>query len=523
MSNIWQALATKMGRITPALTSVSDSPDELLGDLFQDVQSRRIYDDSLAFVDMVPALKLKTILKEYAETRFNPGFDLNKFVERHFEKYLGMGEAYTTNPKHTAEQHIHELWNVLRHTNYKSTGSLIGLPRPYIVSGGRYTTLFYWDSYFTMLGLAVDGQWRDVEDMVKNFAFMLRKFGHIPNGNRTYYFSRSQPPFFAPMVRLLAAEHGRQVLVEYLPYMLIEYAFWTKGQKKLRGNATGHLRVVQMPGGEVLNRYFDSKTKPRPEGYIEDIHTALAAHSRMPSQVYIDLRAAAESGWDFSSRWCTNPLDLSTICTTQIVPTDLNALLVVLEETIADAYRLLKQNGRAGRYQNRANARREAINRYCWNEKEGYYFDFNLATQQQMPHKTVAAGTLLWAGVPNQEQADRAADFMRRELLRAGGLLTTALSTGQQWDAPNGWAPLQWMAIKGLRRYNHHDLAEEIKKRWIAANLKVFNEKHKMVEKYNVADPNTAAGGGEYVLQDGFGWTNGVLLALLREDALHLQ
>jgi alpha,alpha-trehalase len=104
------------------------------------------------------------------------------------------------------------------------------------------------------------------------------------------------------------------------------------------------------------------------------------------------------------------------------------------------------------------------------------------------------------------------------DFLKSGGLITTLEETGQQWDAPNGWAPLQWVVIEGLRNYGHHALADEIKKRWVGVNLSVFKEKSKMVEKYDVAGDGGLGGGGEYPLQDGFGWTNGVLATLLDED-----
>ena len=117
-------------------------------------------------------------------------------------------------------------------------------------------------------------------------------------------------------------------------------------------------------------------------------------------------------------------------------------------------------------------------------------------------------------GVADPAKADATAETVRRELLRAGGMVTTTRNTGEQWDAPNGWAPLQWLAVSGLDRYGHDDLAETIARRWIETNRAVYQQTGKLVEKYDVVDP-AVGGGGEYDVVDGFGWTNGVLLDLM--------
>jgi alpha,alpha-trehalase len=242
------------------------------------------------------------------------------------------------------------------------------------------------------------------------------------------------------------------------------------------------------------------------------------AHDRTASKVYTDIRAAAESGWDFSSRWFLNVNDISSIHTTDIIPVDLNCLLVHLEETIADSYRLLKQPLLAKRFAARAEERRAAIQKYCWNEEKGFYFDYDFVAGKQTDCYSLAALFPLYTNVASQEQAASVYSVVSENFLRAGGLVTTLMDTGQQWDAPNGWAPLQWTSIVGLRNYGYHDFAEEVKRRWIGANLAIYSTQAKLVEKYNVLDVTGSGGGGEYPLQDGFGWTNGVLLSLLSED-----
>ena len=143
--------------------------------------------------------------------------------------------------------------------------------------------------------------------------------------------------------------------------------------------------------------------------------------------------------------------------------------------------------------------------------------DYNFHHQEPTGQLSLAAVFPLYARIATKPQADRVAERLRREFLKEGGLIATLTHNGQQWDAPNGWAPLQWVAIEGLRHYGHHDLANEIKHRWMRVNMKVFTEKHKLIEKYDVQAGHGLGGGGEYPLQDGFGWTNGVLAALLNE------
>jgi len=494
------------------------SPDEALGMLFSDVQNGRVYEDGKTFVDLVPRRRMRQIQKEYLLEKQDPNFDLLDFVSRHFYAFSGHKTAYKTDPHMTVSEHIMELWDELERRNRLDRGSLIAIPHAYVVPGGRFNEQFYWDSYFIMLGLAADGKWDKVEGMVKNFAYLIRKFGFIPTANRTYLLSRSQPPFFSHMVKLLAGHRGRRVLVEYLPYLLIEYRFWMKGRTKLSAQEhKAFARVVEMPDGVLLNRYYDNKTTPRPESLHDDLLTADGAHGRQADRVFLHLRAAAESGWDFSSRWFLDPKDIHTIHTADIVPVDLNCLLYQLELTIAEAYQLLRQPLLMRRFQVAAERRAKTIRRYCWDEENGFFGDFNFHQHTLTGNETLAGVFPLYAKIATASEAKRVAHKIKRDFLKPGGLVTSLVENGQQWDAPNGWAPLHWVTIQGLRNYGYHALANEIKKRWVTTNLKVFDEKKKLVEKYNVVDIDKLGAGGEYPLQDGFGWTNGVLAALLAE------
>jgi len=237
------------------------------------------------------------------------------------------------------------------------------LPYPYIVPGGRFNEIYYWDSYFTMLGLKESDEIDMIDNMIKNFASLINRYGFIPNGNRTYYLSRSQPPFFSLMVELLAEVKGHGVYEENLPALEKEYSYWMD-----ESGPTKH--VVKMPDGSVLNRYYDQLDIPRQESYLQDVETGQA--SKEDAQLmFRNLRSAAESGWDFSSRWFADGRNISTIHTTDLAPVDLNCLMYHLEMTLAKAYRARSDAAkndlaRAKEFEERAEQRKKAINQYCW-------------------------------------------------------------------------------------------------------------------------------------------------------------
>ena len=506
---------------TGPLTPSRKSPDEAMRDLFDEVQRQRVYSDGKTFADMIPRKRAQSLAKEYNLERNDPNFDLREFVGRHFYEFHPHSHgSYLPGPDTTAREHITQLWPILRRRNRKNRGSLIALPYEYMVPGGRFSEQFYWDGYFIMLGLAADNDWQTVRDMTRNYSYMLRKFGLIPTANRTYFLSRSQPPFFSHMVKLLARHRGRtRTYMEYLPSLLSEYRFWMKG-RRLAAEHLDHpayARVVRMPNGVVLNRYFDNKVTPRPESRREDLQTAERSESANKEKIFLDLRAGAESGWDFSSRWFREGGDIQSIHTTDIVPVDLNCLLYHLEQTIAEAYTLIKQPMLAKRFRETAERRAATILKYCWDSESQCFVDYDFRTGHSTGRLTLAAVFPLYVKIATTEQAAEIAGRLERDFLRPGGLITTLSDDGQQWDAPNGWAPLHWVAIQGLREYGYFELANEIRRRWLLTNETVFATDRKMVEKYNM-ESESQGGGGEYPLQDGFGWTNGVYAALKDEQ-----
>lgn len=480
------------------LAAAPPSPDQIYGPLFKDVQMSRVFPDSKTFVDSVPKRKPRKILADYESASKGQDFDLAEFVKTNF-----------IIPQEDVVSHISRLWKMLRREADVATpgSSLLPLPHPYIVPGGRFREIYYWDSYFTMLGLQESGENQLIEDMVDNFDYLIGKYGFIPNGNRSYYLSRSQPPFFSLMVELLAGIKGDDVYQAHLPALRAEYAYWMDETAETK-------HVVTMPDGSLLNRYYDQRDIPRQESWREDIEVAKKSQ-QAPDAIYRQLRSAAESGWDFSSRWFADGKSLATIRTTELVPVDLNCLLYHLETTIAKASRLAGDENAAKDFQMKAASRKEAIERYCWSEKDQWYVDYDLAANKQSGELTLAGVTPLFFQLARDDRAEVMAKTIRKKFLRPGGVVTTLQNTGQQWDAPNGWAPLQWMTIQGLRNYTQNNLARDIAKRWIALNVKVYRATGRLMEKYDVIDLTRESGGGEYPSQDGFGWTNGVLLKLI--------
>ncbi|KVR86742.1 alpha,alpha-trehalase TreA [Burkholderia vietnamiensis] len=508
------AMQTAAAPASAAAGALLPPPSQLYGDLFVAVQTAQIYPDQKTLVDATPNTDPATIVQLYQQQKSQPGFSLKEFVDQYFTAPPQGGVTPPANL--TLRQHIDWLWPQLTRTttSVPPYSSLVPMPKPYVVPGGRFREGYYWDTYFTMLGLQVSGREDLVDDMLDNFAYLIDTVGHIPNGNRTYYASRSQPPFFAYMVTLAARAEGDTVYQKYLPALRKEYAYWMQGESAApRGEAVRH--VVAMPDGAVLNRYWDASDTPRDESYLEDVTTAKAVPSRPANDVYRDLRAGAESGWDYSSRWFGDGRTLATIRTTSIVPVDLNSLMFHLETTIVKGCTVARDVGCVVDFSARAARRAAAINRYLWN-RHGYYGDYDWQLRKPRDGVTAAALYPLFAGVAWPERAKATAREVRKTLLQPGGLATTTQNTGQQWDAPNGWAPLQWIAIEGLRRYGEAALAKDIGTRFLADVKHVYATEGKLVEKYVVEGAGEGGGGGgEYPLQDGFGWTNGVTLKLL--------
>lgn len=502
---------------TSATGSRYDSSRDL-GPLFQDVQLSGIFSDSKTFADARPLRPPAEIAARYAAARTRAGFGLADFVGQNFELPRPAGESFRADMSRTMEEHIRALWPVLTRPadTPEAYSSLIALPNAYVVPGGRFREIYYWDSYFTALGLVASGRTKMLRNMLDNFAYLIRTLHRVPNGNRTYFLSRSQPPYFAAMIELYGAATDTSEALRYLDALEAEHAFWLDGADAI-APGEAYRRVVRLNDGSLLNRYWDDRPEPRPESYREDYELARTLAEDRRQAFYRNTRAAAESGWDFSSRWMRNPADLRTLETTELVPVDLNSILHHVERTIAA---LRASRGHPGdrevaeRFERAADDRRRALLAASYDPESGFFYDVRWRTGERVTDRpTLAAAAPLFFGLATPEQGRAVADRLERDFLSAGGFVTTRIASGQQWDAPNGWAPLQWLTVQGLCRYGRADLAATARERWLARIRRAFESTGKMAEKYDVIDVNRRASGGEYPTQDGFGWTNGVALA----------
>lgn len=487
-------------------------PDEIYGELFRDVQLSGIFSDSKTFVDCTAKRDQQAIVADYLLLKKNGKInDLQAFVEENFFIPENPHSDYHTNTRDIVK-HVHSLWLILRRRSQTVLpgSTMLPLPFEYIIPGGRFREIYYWDSYFTMLGLKESKRYDIMEFVIMNFAHLITQHGHMPNGSRTYYLSRSQPPFFSLMIDLLAEVRGEETYTRFLPELQKEYDYWMD-----KNAPTKH--VMQMEDGSTLNRYWDQLCVPRQESYAEDYNVVKNLSQEEHDRVCKDLRSAAESGWDFSSRWLKDQKTLATIQTTSLIPVDLNCLLYHIETILASAYAKNGEQENADIYKNASEKRKAAINKYCWSDEKQWYVDYNIETKQRSDELTLAGTYPYFVSISDDEKMKKSVQVINECFLKPGGVVTTLIHTGEQWDAPNGWAPLQWSTIIGLENYGEKELARTIAERWVSLNKKVFEATGKLVEKYNVMNANEPGGGGEYPSQDGFGWSNGVLLALMKK------
>lgn len=518
------------------------------GPLFELVQLLHIFEDSKAIADAVAFDSDENIRRAVDHLTAACGQELDRIwtnasgsdeskvvaVARQLHRFSGQLESLVTDhfqlpdsaqgfvpQSETMEEHIEQMWDALTRQpqDFLPGSTLIELKHPYVVPGGRYTEFYYWDSYFTSVGLLAAGRVDLLQHMIDNVADLINRYGFVPNGTRTYYLTRSQPPHFCLMLQLLAKAKGQAAARAYSDVLEKEYRYWDGDEhKKAVDNGT-------------LNHYWDFDNTPRPEGFREDINTWYAREAQRSDRlaeesaerIYRDLRAAAESGWDFSSRWLIrDPLSrdwpLSSIRTTAIFPIDLNALLHVMESQLA-AWAVDPE--KRSTYLTRAARRREALlSAPFWDDESGWFYDVERAIDNKLVAtgvKSLAGVYPLFCGLADERHATKAAQQIEAHFLKPGGVVTTTKNchSGQQWDYPNGWAPLQWATVYGLYNYDHTDLAQEIAGRFVNHAGHVYARSGRMMEKYDVCDLTREGGGGEYPNQDGFGWTNAIVKAFV--------
>jgi len=438
-------------------------------------------------------------------------------------------------------------------TNKFEPHGVLYLEHPYVVPGGRFNEMYGWDSYFIVRGLVRDGRTELARGMVENFFFEIEHYGTMLNANRTYYLTRSQPPFLTRMAMAVydsekaAGKEDKAFLERAYGFASKDYAMWT--------------RAPHLAGDTGLSRYFDFGEGPVPEGRKDEgkVHRKavayLAAHpdeaggsieERKPSDdrdlhdpnyvvevcdqsltmeraecdpkttvhltrdFYKGDRAMRESGFDISFRF--GPFGAATH---HFAPVCLNSLLYKTEKDLEEMAGILGNKKDAKMWHERAEIRAKKMQELFWDAKRGQFFDFNFDTGKRSEYQYASTFYPLWTGWATPEQA-RAVQGHLSVFELAGGIVMSPFESGAQWDFPYGWAPLQLIAVEGLRNYKFDADADRVSRKFLSTVLENFQRDGTIREKYNMVTRSTQANvsAGYQINVIGFGWTNGVFLTL---------
>ncbi|XP_048486687.1 trehalase isoform X2 [Plutella xylostella] len=517
------------------------------GPLLDTVQMAGLYNDSKTFVDMKIKVSQDDTLNHFYDMMNRTGSrptkaDVQEFVSQNFDPEGSEFEDWRPpdwkeNPQflsrikdpllHAWAADLHRLWLVLGRKMkpevklQQQLYSIIYVDNPVIVPGGRFREFYYWDSYWIIRGLLLSEMRDTARGMLSNFLNIVERIGFIPNGGRIYYAMRSQPPLLIPMMQTIQEERpDLPYLRQHIHTLDREFDYWL----------TNHTVEVEVGGHKYkLARYNDMSQGPRPESYKEDIDVARHLETtEKKEELYAELKAAAESGWDFSSRWFilngTNKGNLTNLKTRSIVPVDLNAILCWNARLMADFHQRLGDPAKAEYYRALHEQWETAIHEVLWHEDVGVWLDYSLASGRRRDYFYPSNVAPLWTGAYSQEKRDyyvsRVINYLDKVKVDIfeGGIPTTFEHSGEQWDYPNAWPPLQYMVVMGLHKSGSAAaarLAGELAAKWVRSNLRVWSRHRAMLEKYDATIFGGLGGGGEYVVQTGFGWTNGVILELL--------
>lgn len=513
------------------------------GRLLQKIQMSHIYADSKTFVDMKlkqsPEKTLKIFDEFIAKNPDPSNTELQKWIEENFEEpgsefEYWYPDDFTKTP--TVLNKIHDkgllnfaselngIWTELGRKIKKEVKdndelySIVYVENPMIVPGGRFREFYYWDSYWVIRGLLMSEMTHTAKGMLENFFSIVRRFGFIPNGGRIYYSMRSQPPLLTPMVKsYVDYTKDYEFAIKSIEILALELDYWL----------TNHTVAVK---GHTMAVYGDKSSGPRPESYREDIETGMAFNTDEEKEAhYSELKAAAESGMDFSSRWFIdengeNKGGLDKLKTRYIVPVELNAILHWNAKIIAEFYGYAGNVTKQAEYLTIAKKFLDAVNDVLWDEDTGSWLDYDLINNKHRPYFTPTNLSPLWMRCYDVTKrlhiASKVMNYINKTRLDdyPGGVPTTLQDTGEQWDWPNVWAPMQHILIVGLDNLGVKETQEKAQdwaQRWVLNNYLTFKETGAMYEKYKATELGGHGGGGEYEVQKGFGWSNGVILDLL--------
>ncbi len=386
-----------------------------------------------------------------------------------------------------AIQYLKDNWDLCVRENKADSGTLIGMPYKYTVPSPEFfNAMYYWDTYFTNIGLIKLGKAELAKNNVDNMLYMVDKYGFMPNGNRTFYLSRSQPPFLSEMVKdIFSYYNDRAWLSGAYSALEKEYEFWQNKRNSPIGLNHYDSYIATDEAKEIASALAD-RLKVRPECSDFDF----ARH----------YYATAESGWDMNPRWEFEAYNYASI--------ELNSLLYGFENNMAFFADILGNDSAIWKY--RAGKRLMRMNKYLIN-KDNIFTDYNYVSEKQSSIFSAASYFPLFNCVASSEQAKSLADNLDRLEEKFGVSTCEKSNSGitYQWDYPNGWACLQYIIIVGFKNYGYDNIAKRIAEKYVAAAERVFNETHNFWEKYNITDGSINVT-DEYKMPTMLGWSAGI-------------
>jgi len=498
------------------------------GEVLSTIQEAGIFIDSKTFVDMPMKSDPEDIIKEFKLLQNHSVSTLSQFLR---DNFLTAGsELLSWTPTDWVEQpqfiqsikseeykefatQVNGMWKALGKQLIQDVNdnpqrySILPQRNPFIVPGERFHEFYYWDTYWIIRGLLTCDMKVTAKGILENAFDLIDEYGFIPNGARVYYLTRSQPPLLSEMVRYYY-ENTKDIdlLRTAVPYLEKEYSYWMK------------THAVELPGGYILNRFFTESKGPRPESYREDMHSIKDMSEEQAHSFFSNIIAGAESGEDFTSRWFADGTDLKSISTQEFIPVGLNSIMYKFEANMIYFYEKLEMNTSID-FKQALNNRKAAMDKFLWDASSFQWYDYSLLNHSKILRAYPSNWFPIWAGAYDPTLSKELLESLQNSgLIQIGGVLTTHLESGQQWDNPNTWAPHQSLVVQLLEELATPEsiqLAETVAQRWIKTTYLGYKTTRMMHEKYNALIPGAPGSGGEYPPQIGFGWTNGVTLEFL--------
>ncbi|MAF78926.1 MAG: hypothetical protein CME60_12250 [Halobacteriovoraceae bacterium] len=522
----------KPEKLSPGLSSSELEEARELGGIFEDykilsdVKPRNLSDDELVKLKREAQVHAKrevidensddfrrAYLKFWIENRYTFEKDL---IPADSEDAKVMWSLKLTDPRlihenNEAFDYVESYWkNLIRETPEQTTGSIVPLPYEFVVANStRFDEMYYWDTYFGMQGLLATGRLDLSQKIVENFLYMIRNYGIIPNGNRDYYLTRSQPPFISSMVKdvfeatLKSGKYSDSEVKEWLAqraYPLLKGDFdnfWMKPNSRFDEKT-------------FLHHHYDEVDHPRPERHSADKDMADSWDDEQGLGLsYRDTRAVAESGLDF-----TDALGKEAA---QTANTLLNSMIYKYAKDLEEFAEILGLEDDVQRFREIAQKKKRAMDKYLWNDETGSYQNYLIKDGRQLDGLSADNFTALYTQVASPEQASEVVKKLRL-LEKDGGVMSSLFTESHhQWDGDNGWAPLHFFVIQGLRNYGYDEDAERIALKLANSYADIYKKEGVFLERIDVATgARPVEDGKKYPVQEGFLWTNGVYTWILK-------